>query len=157
MPIIDFLRQAWSYAGLAILAVALVAAAIYLPRWCTRFTSPSEYSDMQEIPAMTSVGIDPAYPREQIRSGDLVCFRNPANAEDKVFARVVAIPGQSVQVVGGQVVVDGAAGRSGPVGCRDRGRFIVPSRHLFVVSDGHAFDSFAHGVLPFELILGRRE
>jgi signal peptidase I len=101
------------------------------------------------------------------RAGDIVVFALPDEAQRPggpptlaTLKRVIALPGQSVEVRNGQVLVDGAA-LSEPY-LQERPRYTwgpaqVPEGMLFVLGDNRNASSDSHdwGFLPQRNVLGR--
>lgn len=92
------------------------------------------------------------------RRGDVVILRLDG-APDMLIKRVVALPGETIAVQGGQVLVDGvplaeswAVRQGGP----DYPPTLVPEGHVFVMGDnrGHSNDSRSFGPVPLKNILG---
>jgi len=93
------------------------------------------------------------------RRGDIVVLRDPAG-DTLLIKRVVALPGETVAVRGGQVFVDGepleepwAYRQGGP----DYPPTEVPPLHVFVLGDNrpHSNDSRSFGPVPIDRIVGR--
>ncbi len=92
------------------------------------------------------------------RRGDVVVLRLNGTSE-MLIKRVVALPGETVAVQGGRVVVDGipltepwAVRQGGP----DYPPTVVPEGHVFVLGDnrGHSNDSRSFGPVPLRNIIG---
>ncbi len=90
--------------------------------------------------------------------GDVVVLRLEG-AHDMLIKRVVALPGETVAVQGGQVFVDGmplteswAVRQGGP----DYPPTLVPEGHVFVMGDNrsHSNDSRSFGPVPLKNIIG---
>ena len=108
--------------------------------------------------------------------GDVVVFQSPVDGKPWV-KRVIAVPGDTVEVRGGVVRVNGSELErvsAGFVACEavgdhrhrlgsafgdgpDQAPLVVPSGRLFVMGDnrGNSFDSRGWGVLPLANVLGR--
>ncbi len=125
-----------------------------------------------------------AYRLGDIQRGDVVVFLNPLEPEtdesipeavirsvleaigvrtrghDDLIKRVIGLPGEVVEVVNGQVTVDGVAivedytdGSFMP----DSGPFPVPDGEIFVMGDNRdeSFDSRRFGTVPVPHVIGR--
>ena len=97
---------------------------------------------------------------QTIRRGDVVVFRNPRLAPGFFVKRVVAVPGDSLEIRGGEVWVNGRAEEEPYVmEGRTEGRIseIIPSGHLFVMGDNRddSMDSWEIGVVRTSEIVGR--
>jgi signal peptidase I len=93
------------------------------------------------------------------RRGDVVVFSVP-QSEELLIKRVIGLPGETVEIRGGQVYVDGTPLDEPYLTQETRGRFgpvTVPPLHVFVLGDNRSFsnDSRAFGVVPIENVLGR--
>ena len=108
--------------------------------------------------------------------GDVVVFQSPVDGKPWV-KRVLAVPGDSVEVRGGIVRINGSElerASEGTVTCEasgdhrhrlgiasgagpDQPLLVVPPGRLFVMGDnrGNSFDSRGWGVLPLANVLGR--
>lgn len=102
--------------------------------------------------------------------GDVVVFGFPLNPSEDYVKRVVAGPGESVEIRNKRVLVNGtqrdtehayfAEGSDGPAddGLRDNyGPVTVPSGHLFVLGDNRdrSYDSRFWGFLPIDAVEGK--
>lgn len=93
------------------------------------------------------------------RRGDVVVLR-PEEDGDLLIKRVIALPGETIQVQNGVVLIDGqvldepwVTQRGGP----DYPPTVVPPLHVFVMGDnrGHSNDSRSFGPVPIERVIGR--
>jgi signal peptidase I len=101
------------------------------------------------------------------RAGDIVVFVPPPEAQrpetsrrPAALKRVIALPGQSVEVRGGQVLVDGQALHEPYIQEPPRytvGPVRVPEGTLFVLGDNRNASSDSHdwGFLPRQHVIGR--
>ena len=92
--------------------------------------------------------------------GDIVVFRYPRAPDRDYVKRVIALPGETIEIKMGRVYVDGAlitepyvvrmGGASFPA-------MTVPENHVFVLGDNRANsdDSRSFGPVPYDLIKGR--
>ncbi|HSN68838.1 MAG TPA: signal peptidase I [Thermoanaerobaculia bacterium] len=91
--------------------------------------------------------------------GDVVVFRNPEVGPGFFVKRVIALPGEHLEIRGGTVRIDGRALDEPWTAERTDGALaeIIPADHVFVLGDHRAdsIDSRAWGVLPQDRIIGR--
>jgi signal peptidase I len=92
---------------------------------------------------------------------DIVVLKLPNQGDELLIKRVVGLPGETVEIHGGRVFVNGEPldepfvdeetlpGRNG--------RVTVPPLHVFVLGDNrnHSNDSRSFGPVPIENIVGR--
>jgi len=96
------------------------------------------------------------------RQGDVVVFRFPFDPDRDFIKRIIALPGQTVEVVDGLVRVDGAALEE-PYLFEETlynfGPATVPEGEVFVLGDNrnNSYDSHSWGMLDQDLIIGRAE
>ena len=116
------------------------------------------------------------FPMRTIRRGDIIVFRYPENPEQDYVKRVVALPGETVEVRDKKVYVEGKLldepyvvytdtqtfpnRRILPEPWRSRDHFgphRVPDGHYFAMGDNrdHSYDSRYWGAVPRSLIKGR--
>lgn len=94
--------------------------------------------------------------------GDVVVFEFPQDPQRDFIKRVVAVPGQTVEVRDGRVYVDGQAVQEPYLSeppYYSYGPAMVPSGQLFVLGDNrnNSYDSHSWGMLPEERLIGRAE
>lgn len=92
--------------------------------------------------------------------GDIVFFR--ANVNDFVYVkRVVALPGETVEIRNNRVLIDGKVLTEPYVSDRepipDFGPVLIPEDHVFVLGDNRkeSYDSREMGPVPIEFIIGK--
>ncbi len=96
------------------------------------------------------------------KQGDVVVFRFPFDPNRDFIKRIIALPGQTVEVVGGHVFVDGLV-LDEPYLLEqtfyDYGPATVPEGEVFVLGDNrnNSYDSHSWGMLDQDLIIGRAE
>jgi signal peptidase I len=93
------------------------------------------------------------------RRGDIVVIDLPDQAE-MLIKRVVGLPGETIEVRGGKVYIDGeelSEHWAVNPGGGSYGRQTVPPLHIFVMGDnrGASNDSRSFGPVPIEHIVGR--
>lgn len=91
--------------------------------------------------------------------GDVVVFRNPEVGSGYFVKRVIALPGEYVELREGRVRIDGRLLEEPWTDEPTQGTLseIVPADHVFVMGDhrGDSIDSRVWGVLPAGRIVGR--
>jgi len=94
--------------------------------------------------------------------GDVVVFKFPQDPTRDFIKRVIAVPGQTVEVRDGQVFVDNI-GLDEPYLSEppvyEYGPEVVPPGDVFVLGDNrnNSYDSHSWGMLPQDAIIGRAE
>ncbi len=96
------------------------------------------------------------------RRGEVVVLRFPANPRMRFIKRVIGVPGDSVMIQGGRVILNGRPLEEGYIAepvRGDYGPYVVPPDSYFVLGDNrnHSEDSRypAVGYVPKRLIVGR--
>ncbi len=120
------------------------------------------YGPRLEVPlTQWSVGRLPGI--REPRVGDVVVFIYPRERDKDFIKRIVAVAGQSVQVKGMHVFVDGkpsddphATYKKQARGIEDFGPYTVPAGHVFCMGDNRdeSYDSRFWGPVPVEDIKG---
>jgi signal peptidase I len=109
-----------------------------------------------------------AYMFRPIRRGDIIVFKFPRDESQDFIKRVVGLPGETVEIRGRRVLINGreltepyAVYREPPAFRPPEGtqvsRTVIPSGHLFVMGDNrdNSLDSRAWGLLKQDKVLGR--
>ena len=101
-------------------------------------------------------------PFGQPKPGDVVVFRFPQNPSRDFIKRVVAVAGQTVEVRGGEVLVDGVAQDEPYLDeppTYDYGPITVAEGQYFVLGDNrnNSYDSHAWGTLDESFLIGRAD
>jgi len=94
--------------------------------------------------------------------GDVVVFKFPQDQTRDFIKRVVAVPGQTVEVHNGQVFIDGVPQNEpylDQAPTYDYGPTTVPEGQIFVLGDNrnNSYDSHSWGLLDQSLLIGRAE
>lgn len=97
---------------------------------------------------------------QTLERGDVVVFRNPRLAPGFFVKRVIAVPGDSLEIRGGAVWINGRAEPEPYVmEGRTEGRIseIIPAGHLFVMGDhrSDSIDSRSWGLLEEGNVVGK--
>ena len=92
--------------------------------------------------------------------GDIVVFRSPVQPDKDFIKRVIALPGDTVEVRGGQVFVNGEAVSEPYIAHRAPyvvPRQTVPPHHYYVLGDNrpNSSDSHVWGPVPVDNLIGR--
>ena len=95
-------------------------------------------------------------------AGDVVVFRFPQDPDRDFIKRVIALPGETVEISGGVLKVNGAVREEPFLGQPAEYRYgpeKVPPGHLFVLGDNrnNSYDSHSWGMLDQSLLIGRAE
>jgi signal peptidase I len=112
-----------------------------------------------ELPPL-SIKLNKAWCVSQPRRGDVIVFEYPLDTSRDFIKRVIALPGETVEVRNGQVLVDGKQVPE-PFGpnptARNFGPQRVPPDTVFVMGDNrnNSSDSRAWGPLPQKEIIGK--
>jgi len=100
------------------------------------------------------------YGFEDVRRGDVIAFDDPENPGGVAIKRVVALPGDTIALRAGTLLVDGKRQREPYLPAHTAGDFygptIVPAGHLFVLGDNRSrsVDSRFIGPVPADDLLG---
>lgn len=94
------------------------------------------------------------------RRGDVVVFRFPQDPSRDFIKRVIAVPGDTIEIVNGTVFVNDVELHEPYVHNHARynwQREVVPPRHYFVLGDNrnNSYDSHTWGFVPEENIIGQ--
>ncbi|WP_098503152.1 signal peptidase I [Tepidiforma thermophila] len=96
------------------------------------------------------------------KRGDIVVFHHPSGVHRDLVKRVIGLPGETVEIRGGVVYIDGRrliepylAGGAVPLG--DMAPVVVPPDSYFVMGDNrnHSQDSRVFGPIPVNDIVGK--
>jgi len=100
-----------------------------------------------------------AYKLGAMHTGDVVIFHNPHNLEEDYIKRLIGTPGDTVQVTGGEVYVNGNPLNEPYIAARPEydGSWQVPKGQVFVLGDNRnqSSDSHSWGFVPLEDIVGK--
>ena len=99
-----------------------------------------------------------AYRADLPERGDIIVFLSPVDDQD-LIKRVIGLPGDQINVMDGQVMVNGRALDEPYIAALPRysGQWTVPQGELFVLGDNRndSSDSHAWGSLPVENVIGK--
>jgi hypothetical protein len=153
----NLLSQLASIIGTAILLLILWAVAANLPKY-KRVMPDAGYRDMQEIDQDATTGVDATIGIAQLRRGDMVAFRPSADDDQgAAFGYVAGLPGEILKISDGtlQAGDEPWSLTSIPRHLGEVPALPVPADHLYILSDGHQFDSTRLGPLPGAFLIGR--
>ena len=109
------------------------------------------------------------FPYKKPKRGDVIVFIYPKDPSNDFIKRVIGIPGETVQIIGGKVYIDnklipdswGHIGKIKPPSfvtlVENYGPVAVPDNSLFVMGDNrnNSEDSRFWGTLPLKDVLGK--
>jgi signal peptidase I len=91
--------------------------------------------------------------------GDIIVFEHPNQPQEDLIKRIVGLPGDTVEVTGMMVYVNGQALDEPYINAAPlySGKWEVPEGYLFVLGDNRneSSDSHAWGLLPMENVVGK--
>jgi len=100
-----------------------------------------------------------AYKTGEPQRGDIVVFIFPVNPQEDLIKRVIGLPGETISVHNGVVVVNGIPLTEPYIASPPAydGDWVVPAGQLFVLGDNRndSRDSHQWGLLPIENVIGR--
>jgi signal peptidase I len=100
-----------------------------------------------------------AYKIGEPNHGDIIVFRYPGEPPQDLIKRIIGLPGDSVQVTGSVVYVNGQPLVEPYIAASPvyQGQWDVPQGYLFVLGDNRndSSDSHAWGLLPIDNVIGK--
>ncbi len=101
-----------------------------------------------------------SYRFHQPQRGDIVVLESPRRNSDPLIKRVIGLPGETIEIRGGAVFIDGTQLYEPYLTQPTVGDFslqLIPEEHIFVMGDnrGSSNDSRAFGVVPLGDVIGR--
>lgn len=149
-----------SYIKLAVLVTVVCFAAAWLPDYLNSVTVIAGYDDVR---GLTTDAEYKTYRmvRTPAAIGDILAFKIGDLPDQIAFARVRALPGDTVEFKDSRLYVRGSLveaydpKKAPPLPAADLGPMVVPDGHYFVLSDGHQHDSFKHGMIGPDIQLGQ--
>jgi len=106
------------------------------------------------------------FPLKRPERGDVIVFLEPVERQKDFIKRVIALPGETIEIVGRQVLIDGAPLDESAYVYYDNprmrramdhyGPLTVPAGYYFVMGDNreNSADSRVWGPVPFSLVKG---
>lgn len=156
----------------AIVAAALVAALLLRAFVCEPFVIPSSsMTDTLEV-GDRIIGEKLTYRTSDPAAGDIVTFVDPADSSQTLIKRVIATEGQTVELIGGSVVVDGMVltesytegkpsypltGHASSLDADVSYPYVVPEGCIWVMGDNrtNSLDSRYFGAIPVSSVTSR--
>jgi signal peptidase I len=100
-----------------------------------------------------------AYRNSLPERGDIIVFSSPQTTDLDLIKRVIGLPGDTVEISGGAVRVNGQVLEEPYIAAAPvyNGEWEVPDGKLFVLGDNRndSSDSHAWGLLPLENVIGK--
>jgi signal peptidase I len=101
-----------------------------------------------------------SYRFREPRRGEIIVIELPERHTDPLIKRVIGLPGETVEIKGGSVYIDGQPLVEPYLNQSTLGNMapqIVPEEHVFVLGDnrGASNDSRYFGMVPYSHIIGR--
>ncbi len=94
-----------------------------------------------------------------ISRGDIIVFHFPGDIKEDYIKRVIGLPGDTIEVRGNMVYVNGSPIREPYIAAEPayNGTWVVPSENLFVLGDNRnqSSDSHSWGFVPWANIVGK--
>jgi signal peptidase I len=115
---------------------------------------PNLYSDQRLIIEKVSYRLHPP------TRGDIIVLRRASGTTEPLIKRVIALPGETVEILNGQVLVNGQPINEPYLQQSTLGNMpprLVPEEHVFVLGDNRraSNDSRAFGMVSFSDIIGK--
>lgn len=148
-----FLRDLFETVGLAVILFALI----------NTLTARVRVDGFSMLPTLRDGELvlvnKLAYRLSSPARGDIIVFRSTTNTDMELIKRVIGLPGDTVQIGGGRVMVNGQALDEPYINASPNysGEWHVPSGYLFVLGDNRndSSDSHSWGFLPLENVVGK--
>lgn len=156
--------RSWAREGLrellgTILPAVLVALLIHL--FLAQATRVEGYSMEPTLHGHQRLVIEKlSYRLHPPRRGDIVVIRVPGYGRDMLIKRVIGLPGETIEVRGGQVLINGVPLAEPYLRTVTRGDYPatrIPDDAIFVMGDNrnNSNDSRAFGPIPLDAVVGK--
>lgn len=151
-------RSAWEF--LKTLIVAFVLAQLIMVSVAQAF-QVEQYSMEPTLLPRDRVLVDKVtYRFRQPHRGDIVVLKYPLNEQRNYIKRIVALPGDRLQVKEGKLYINGRRSQESYLNGSPQGNYgpvIVPRGSVFVMGDNrnNSEDSRAFGALKKDLLVGQ--
>jgi len=155
-------RQRWFISAVLLVTVWLILPmALYFSiNVATARVRNDGYSMMPALANGSYILTDrQAYQQHLPQRGDIIIFISPTNKGQDLIKRVIGLPGETVKIAQGQVLIDGAPLNEPYISNQAvyKGEWKVPEGQYFVLGDNRndSRDSHQWGFLPRENILAK--